>query len=632
MNKFEERMAEEKQRIDSITAPEELEARLRKALALDTTTSKKPKRKVSIWKLASIALLFMIIISTNYNGFAFYGKKLLGFDNLISGTLEELNDEGKGQMIEKKKMLEDGTKLIINGIMTDANQMIMYYTLTNPDGFTDEGFDVVSPLKITGFLTNSSMKGGTSVLNEAGTEIKGSMNFEPVSPFSKKLTVHIMEKSKTGQLIEDSISFSYNPNKAMQTEIKQSIIETVKVDKGKITFHSITATPTLTVIDGSLDVENFDRVANSLAGIELIANGKPVDMIGSGSKSSLEGKKFHIDFDALPEQVDSLELIMKEFVGYQKLAQTISLTTVNNELKLDDHELWVTGVSTTSQGVEVRIATDVDVMLDGVSIQTGDEMIPIKTTVNQMKKEQDGRMLKERTMLFDTKLKPESLHIEGIHYMKPYNVTLTDITPKLVELAEKRAHELELTAHFNGFHVSDAREINHLKNEQFNASLMLGPMYHLQEENDRIKAIRELNRVTKKDGIVFVAMMSRFRHILTSLQFPDQWKPNDQIDQILCFSETGSFNHKDEGRFTGAYYFNIEDIKPFMETHGFESLELIGSNVGAVLSEESWNYWKNKGEQEIEKVVKLLIDKATDPYTLGISSHLLYVGRKIRSL
>lgn len=213
-----------------------------------------------------------------------------------------------------------------------------------------------------------------------------------------------------------------------------------------------------------------------------------------------------------------------------------------------------------------------------------------------------------------------------------YNVTLTDITPKLVELAEKRAHELELTAHFNGFHVSDARELNHLKNEQFNASLMLGPMYHLQEENDRIKAIRELNRVTKKDGIVFVAMMSRFRHILTSLQFPDQWKPNDQIDQILCFSETGSFNHKDEGRFTGAYYFNIEDIKPFMETHGFESLELIGSNVGAVLSEESWNYWKNKGEQEIEKVVKLLIDKATDPYTLGISSHLLYVGRKIRSL
>ncbi|NHM33708.1 class I SAM-dependent methyltransferase [Neobacillus terrae] len=35
------------------------------------------------------------------------------------------------------------------------------------------------------------------------------------------------------------------------------------------------------------------------------------------------------------------------------------------------------------------------------------------------------------------------------------------------------------------------------KDEQFDSSLMLGPMYHLQE-NDRIKAIKELKRVTKK--------------------------------------------------------------------------------------------------------------------------------------
>ena len=74
-----------------------------------------------------------------------------------------------------------------------------------------------------------------------------------------------------------------------------------------------------------------------------------------------------------------------------------------------------------------------------------------------------------------------------------------------------------------------------LEDEQFDSSFMLGPMYHLQE-SDRIRAVKELNRVTKKDGLVFVAFMPRIRHILTSLLSPDNWKPHDEMDNILQFS------------------------------------------------------------------------------------------------
>jgi ubiquinone/menaquinone biosynthesis C-methylase UbiE len=93
-----------------------------------------------------------------------------------------------------------------------------------------------------------------------------------------------------------------------------------------------------------------------------------------------------------------------------------------------------------------------------------------------------------------------------------------------------------------------------IKDEQYDVSLMLGPMYHLQEEKDRIKALKELKRVTKKNGLVFVAFMPRIRQILTSLLSPDNWKPNDNMDTIIQFSQSGCFNHADEGRFTGAYY------------------------------------------------------------------------------
>ncbi len=347
MNNVEKQLAEAKKHIDSITAPEELEERLRGAL--DHAPPRKPKRMASLWKLAAVvSLCFIIFVGYHYNAFAFYGKKLFGFDEVMNGTLTELNNEGMGQIVEKKTELEDGTEFTINGIMTDANQLIMYYTLTNPDGLRMLILNILSPSSITGFLTDSVVRGGSSLLNEAGTELKGTIFFDPVSPFSKTLTVHFQQHLENGQMTEKTISFPYDPNQAMQTQIKQSIKKTMTVDKGTVTFDSITATPTSTVIEGTLNVENFDRVHFALGGIQLLANGTPIDLMGGGSQSSLTGMKFDIHFDALPEQLDSLELVMNEFVGYQRLEETISLASMSEKpILLGEKELWIKDVSTT---------------------------------------------------------------------------------------------------------------------------------------------------------------------------------------------------------------------------------------------------------------------------------------------
>jgi ubiquinone/menaquinone biosynthesis C-methylase UbiE len=209
-----------------------------------------------------------------------------------------------------------------------------------------------------------------------------------------------------------------------------------------------------------------------------------------------------------------------------------------------------------------------------------------------------------------------------------YRVTLTDLTPRLVGIAESKADELGLSDSFEDFQAADATNLSNFESDRFDAALMLGPLYHLQDERDRIKAVQELHRVTKRDGVVFVAFMPRSKHILSSLQAPQHWKPNDTMDAIGEFAQTGCFNHADEGRFTGAFYFNIEEIRPFMEANGFETMELIGSNVGAMLSKESMGYWNERGESERHKLLQLLIEKAVDPYLLGVSSHLLYIGRK----
>lgn len=420
MDQVERLLLEGGNKIDSIKAPEELEERLRNALH---ATPKRSKRIVPSWTLVAVALCLIVMISYQYNAFAYYGKKLLGFDEVISGTLKELNDEGMGQIVDKTTILGDGTSLTIDGIMTDENQLILYYTLNNPDGLEDYGAETFIPFNITGFLTKSYHESGTSLMNENHTEVKGMYTFEPVSPFSKKLTLNYRQDFQHGQWVEDSISFSYHPNKAMRSAIKQKIKKTVGVDQGEVTFNNITASPMSTVIKGLLNVENFDRIDLGMHGVELIANGSPVELRGSSISSALGRTNFEIKYDGLPKQLESLMLVMKEFVGYQALKEKIQLTSNREEpFMLADKELWVKSIASIDESLEITIATDEDVMLDGVSIETENGSIPLKTTVKQDYLEQEsGKVMKERTLIFETKLEPEYLLIEGMHYVKAYH-------------------------------------------------------------------------------------------------------------------------------------------------------------------------------------------------------------------
>ncbi|MGG1663726.1 class I SAM-dependent methyltransferase [Brevibacillus sp. NRS-1366] len=208
-----------------------------------------------------------------------------------------------------------------------------------------------------------------------------------------------------------------------------------------------------------------------------------------------------------------------------------------------------------------------------------------------------------------------------------YMVTLADLTPSLVDLARQKATELGLLQQFHGFHVADARDLSPFPDKGFDACLMLGPLYHLQTDEDRTSAVQELHRVTKNGGFVFAAFRSRTNHIMSSLAAPENWKPHDTFDAIHDFFQTGIFNHNDKGRFTGAYFYHVDEIKPFMESFGFLTVQLIGStNIGATLTPDQWRYWQDRGEEE--KVTELLIETAADPALLGMSSHLLYIGKK----
>jgi ubiquinone/menaquinone biosynthesis C-methylase UbiE len=211
-----------------------------------------------------------------------------------------------------------------------------------------------------------------------------------------------------------------------------------------------------------------------------------------------------------------------------------------------------------------------------------------------------------------------------------YQLDLADLMHRFVVEARELAESEQLSRSFSGFYEADARNLDCFPDEKFDAVLMLGPLYHLQKRNEREQAVRELRRITKKDGVVFVAFMPRIKHLQQSLRYPEHWKPNHRIDGLKTFLDTGIFNHSDPGRFTGVYFDRMEDIIPFMEEAGFNAIELVGSDSFVhALSEDSMGYWKEQGESAWEEMMEVVYEYSRSPYLLGAATHVLYIGRRM---
>ncbi|WP_400242108.1 DUF4179 domain-containing protein [Niallia sp. JL1B1071] len=421
MNSMEQKLIEEKKKLTNITAPPELEQRLTKALYTKQVKFFPFKK----WFLLSAAIILFIFITYQSSTFAYYGKKLLGFDTIMTQSLKDLNEDGFGQSIEQAHMLQNGTELTINGLVSDENRLVVYVTLTNENGLSNELSSIFNPQEITGFFTNAKIGGSVFEINDANTKMTGILNFDPVSAFSKKLKLQYYYWKNDTEIIEGAVTFPYNHKEALQTKMKQSINKKIKVDKGTVNFKTITATPTQTVIEGTFNVENYDRLSHGFDGVELIVNGQPLPLEGYSSSSSFgKNNAFSIEYGGLPKDVDSLEIHMKNFIGYKEINKSISLTgkEENRVISFENGELTINNIQLNDE-LNIRISTSDSILLDKVRIINEEQKkIPLKTTINQqLTKTNDETILNMRTLVFKTKSMPLELHIGGLHYMKEYN-------------------------------------------------------------------------------------------------------------------------------------------------------------------------------------------------------------------
>ena len=204
---------------------------------------------------------------------------------------------------------------------------------------------------------------------------------------------------------------------------------------------------------------------------------------------------------------------------------------------------------------------------------------------------------------------------------KGCDVTLFDLSSENVKFAIEQAKNLNLT--INGI-VGDAREVNKHITEQFDHILLMGPMYHLLDESDRITAMNATLELLKPGGVIFVAFIHMGGGLVFMLrELQEHIIAPDEERFLIPLVNGDSYGGS---AFTEAFFINQHLIKPFMEQFPLEKLHLFGQesilapNVHQFMeqSTEVKEAWLDLAEQMCEK----------EEY-LSWAEHLMYVGRKL---
>ncbi|WP_346900172.1 class I SAM-dependent methyltransferase [Clostridium sp. UBA7503] len=235
------------------------------------------------------------------------------------------------------------------------------------------------------------------------------------------------------------------------------------------------------------------------------------------------------------------------------------------------------------------------------------------------------------TTILNEQIKPHNKILElgagtgaySFYYAEKGNeVVATDIVPKHVEIIKEKlkenGDEISLSAE-----VVNSIDLSQYESESFDVVTCLGPMYHLKDENDRIKCIHEALRVLKPGGVLAIAYINKHYIIHVIMAYQKQFFTHTFINEVLssgvtkeggvdCFLPVGFFTTPTEIE-SFIENFNIEIIS-HVATDGLCSLLRDPVNE---LSEEQYEAWKN-----------YMLKSCREKSILGLSNHGLLVCRK----
>jgi ubiquinone/menaquinone biosynthesis C-methylase UbiE len=205
-----------------------------------------------------------------------------------------------------------------------------------------------------------------------------------------------------------------------------------------------------------------------------------------------------------------------------------------------------------------------------------------------------------------------------------YRVHLVDPVPLHIEQARLAAGN-RLSAGLASAELGDARRLD-LPDGSADAVLLLGPLYHLAEQADRLQALAEARRVCRPGGVILAAAICRFASTLDGLR---GGYLEDPTFAEVAASDRRDGQHRnptgDPAYFTTAYFHRPEELAAECTAAGLRHETTVAvEGPGWLLPDvDAWL----ADERRRAVLLAALAALQTEPALLGVTAHLLAVAR-----
>jgi SAM-dependent methyltransferase len=202
-----------------------------------------------------------------------------------------------------------------------------------------------------------------------------------------------------------------------------------------------------------------------------------------------------------------------------------------------------------------------------------------------------------------------------------HDVDLVDPIPLHVQLARKRAGE---PPRFR-VHAGDARDLP-FDEDSFDAVLLLGPLYHLGEREERARALAEAARVCRPSGTIVVAAISRYAPLLDALR-RGLVADTEVFRNVQAESVSGRRVPLGQRKapFPDAYFHLPDELGSELTAAGLEVEGVFPVEGPAIIAANFERLWEDEAARErLLWVARLAED---EPHLHAVTAHLLGVAR-----
>lgn len=202
-----------------------------------------------------------------------------------------------------------------------------------------------------------------------------------------------------------------------------------------------------------------------------------------------------------------------------------------------------------------------------------------------------------------------------------HSVILIDPVKKHIEQSKKTSKSQ--TKHFECL-LGDASKIDY-PNNSADLIIVHGPLYHLQDAEDRLSALRECHRKLKPGGLI---MAWAITHTASTMVAMIQGILNTHEIYEMCLEELSSGIHEAPENMPGvlakAFYHRPGQLKDEILEAGFHHINTLPVEGMIWLDKNYFNTRSN--EKDKKRMMALLKKTETDPDLLAFSPHIVAIA------